>query len=123
MTVDTNILIAYLNNEAPVVEFLDEWFASGRTIFLPAAVTIELLSYTVWNDRERTYVRMFLDAGFVFIPIDQELSLRTAQIGRSVKIKTPDATIAATALFTRTPLLTRNVRDFKTVPDLAVQTL
>ncbi len=123
MTVDTNILIAYLNNETEVVGMLDDVFVSGATVFLPASVMIELLSFTKWSDRERTYVRLFLETGFYFVPIDHELSLLTAQICRQAGMKLPDATIAATALSTRTPLLTRNTRDFRNVTGLSVQTV
>jgi predicted nucleic acid-binding protein len=34
---------------------------------------------------------------------------------------TPDSAIAATALFTETQLITRNVRDFKHIPELALR--
>lgn len=123
MTIDTNILIAYLNNETEVVNTIDRLFANGTTLFLPASVMIELLSFTQWDDHERTYVRLFLDTGFYFVPMDQELSLLTARIRRQARIKLPDASIVATALFTRTPLLTHNVHDFRNIPDLTLQSV
>jgi predicted nucleic acid-binding protein len=36
-------------------------------------------------------------------------------------IKTPDSAIAAAALLTGTQLITRNVRDFKPIPELALR--
>lgn len=46
-----------------------------------------------------------------------------AEIRRTVKMKFPDAAIAATALYTRTPLVTRNQKDFKNVPTLSIVAL
>jgi predicted nucleic acid-binding protein len=45
---------------------------------------------------------------------------RAIEIRRSVRIKTPDAIIAATALIYRASLVTRNVHDFSVVAGLTV---
>ena len=123
MTVDTNILIAYLAGEESVVSFLNEHLQSGRALFLPATVQSELLSFSELTPQEVRAIDAFLSSGFVFVPVDQAVSRLAATIRRTIKIKMPDATIAATALLTNSPLLTRNVKDFKDVPRLAVLTV
>jgi len=40
------------------------------------------------------------------------------QLRQSTSLKIPDAIIAATALDLELPLMTRNIKDFKKVPDL-----
>jgi predicted nucleic acid-binding protein len=45
---------------------------------------------------------------------------RAIEIRRAVRLKTPDAIIAATALIYRATLVTRNVRDFSVVAELTV---
>jgi predicted nucleic acid-binding protein len=45
---------------------------------------------------------------------------RAIEIRRSVRVKTPDAIIAATALIYGASLVTRNVRDFTVVPELTL---
>ena len=40
---------------------------------------------------------------------------------RNGGLKTPDSAIAATAMLTKTTLLTRNVNDFRPIEDLKVQ--
>ena len=122
MTLDANILIAYLGEEK-VVAFVNRLIEEGRVLFLPSAVEIEILSFAQWKPEEVTEVADFLEKSFVFVPIDRHIARISAEIRRTIKIKTPDATIAATAFSTYTPLLTRNVRDFKKVPDLDLQTL
>lgn len=122
MVIDTNILIAYLDGEEKVVLLVNKLIEEGRILFLPSAVEIEILSFSKWNAEELHEVETFLEKAFVFMPIDRHISRVTAEIRRAIKIKTPDATIAATALSTYTPLLTRNVKDFKKVQNLTIQT-
>ena len=123
MTLDANILIAYLDGEEKVVVLVNRLIEEGRVVFLPAAVEIEVLSFAHWKPEEIAEVERFFEKSFVFVPIDRSIVRIAAKIRRSVKVKTPDATIAATALATYTPLLTRNVRDFKKISSLEIQTL
>lgn len=123
MTVDTNILIAYLDGEDAVVSAMHELLSEGRVLFLPATVHIVLLSYSQFTDREVRELENFLFSAFVYVPIGQEVARIASMIRRTVSVRTPDATIAATALLTKTPLLTRNVRDFKNIATLDVRTL
>ncbi len=120
MTLDTNILIAYLTGEPAVVAVLDEARARGIPLFLPAAVEAEFLSFSKWSVEQRRMMEKFLEENFIFIPLDRPLVRRAADLRARTKIKFADATIAATALFTNTPLATRNIRDFK---DIAALTL
>jgi hypothetical protein len=53
-------------------------------------------------------------------PIDDAVIERAIEIRRSVRIKIPDALVAATALIYEANLVTRNTGDFKNVPDLSV---
>jgi len=123
MTIDANILIAYLDGEEKIVAFINNLIETGQIIFLPATVEIEVLSFAQWKPEEVSEVERFLDKSFIFVPIDRNITRLTAKIRRNTKIKTPDATIAATALSTYTPLLTRNINDFKNIPDLDIQTI
>ena len=56
----------------------------------------------------------------------QEVSISTGiidvaiQLRRQVKIKVPDAIVAATALVEQADLITRNVSDFQRIPGLTV---
>ena len=120
MTIDTNILIAYLAGEDKVVKQLTSMKESGITIFLSAIVETEVLSFKDWEVGERLIVEKFLEENFTLITIDRTIARLTAKIRRETKIKFPDGAIAATAIFTRTPLITRNLKDFKQVKDLKI---
>ncbi|KKW22226.1 MAG: hypothetical protein UY62_C0009G0024 [Parcubacteria group bacterium GW2011_GWF2_50_9] len=123
MTFDTNILIAYLDKEEPAFSSCKRYKELGVPFILPAIVEAELLAYLHWSMEQRNAVERFLEDNFVFVPLDRAVARMTAEIRRQTRLKSPDAAIAATALFTNTPLVTRNVRDFKKVPGLQAMTL
>lgn len=118
MTLDTNILIPYLDDELSISLFLDEARKRGTPLFLPAAVEAEFLSFPSWAKDQRREMEKFLEENFLFVPLDRTIARIAASIRIKTKIKFADASIAATAIFTNTPLATRNVRDFKNVPKL-----
>jgi hypothetical protein len=60
----------------------------------------------------------FLEDSFTSMAFDRAIARITADIRRTATIKLPDAAIAATALYTHTPVVTRNQRDFKRIPSL-----
>ena len=120
MTVDANIIIAYLTGDATVVEVLSDWKKSGVPLFLSSVVEAEILSFADWTNEERGEVETFLEEHFVPIPFDRTVARLAATIRRTTRIKLPDAAIAATALFTGSSLVTRNIRDFRRISKLTI---
>ena len=120
MTVDTNIVIAYLAGEKIVVRALSEWKEAGLPLLLPSVVETEVLSFSGLPYAEQARTEQFLESEFLFIPLDRSLARVAAHIRRTRRIKTPDSIVAATAIASGTSLVTRNVRDFRNVPGLTV---
>ncbi|TSC56016.1 MAG: PilT protein domain protein [Parcubacteria group bacterium Greene0714_21] len=120
MTIDANIAIAFLGGDTLVVSELSKWREEGLPLFLSTVAETEILSFSHWTSQERIATEQFLEQNFTSIPFDRNLSRIAASIRRDVKIRFPDAAIAATALFTHTPLVTRNQRDFKRIPNLRI---
>lgn len=60
-------------------------------------------------------------AAFREIDVDQAIAELAGRLRRTVRIRTPDALIAATALAGGLALVTRNIRDFESVPDLSLR--
>jgi predicted nucleic acid-binding protein len=118
MTIDSNIVIAFLGGEDRVVAILSTWKEEGIPLFLPTIVESEVLSFAGWTDEEQRATERFLEDTFASVPFDRSIARMAAAVRRGGKIKFPDAAIAATALFTHTPLVTRNQQDFKHVPNL-----
>jgi len=77
---------------------------------------IEVLSYN--PDREDNYQALveFFEASSIF-ELDHEIVNLTIETRQTNKIKLPDAIIAATAKANKMTLITRNIKDFKNIPD------
>jgi len=79
---------------------------------------IELLSYN-GTPAEMQVLTDFIEASNVQL-LTEPVVLKTIEIRQQVKIKLPDAIIAATALAHQLTLVSRNTDDFKNVPGLTV---
>jgi predicted nucleic acid-binding protein len=55
------------------------------------------------------------------IPVDSRIAKITGFLRRNMNIRIADGLIAATALITRSILLTRNAKDFNKIPNLKVE--
>jgi len=104
--IDTNILITYLNGEAPqhVHEIIEKLI---RTSFTVSVITkMELLGFRGYSDGEFLTANNFLSHAKV-------LSLIPGIVEKTIKL--PDAIIAATALCHCLILVTHNFADFEKI--------
>ncbi len=122
MIPDTNIVIAHLLGEEVVVQAFIEWKRNG-TLFLPTVVESEVLSFSKWDGAERSTTEQFLIENFISVPFDRSIAYVAADIRRTVRIKFPDAAVAASALHLHVPLITRNIKDFGRIPNLDLRTI
>ena len=77
----------------------------------------ELLSYKGLSDQEIIDMNELLKS-FSLVAVDSNIAKIAGEIRRKYRLKTPDALIAATAIFTGSVLVTRNVKDFKKIKEL-----
>ena len=120
-TLDTNAIIYYLDRDPAVVVLLDRLFDNVDATFYVSTVTeLELYSYPDLNDEEEAAITRLLTDMFV-VPLDSRLARYAGYLRRLYRLKTPDSAIAATAMLTKTTLLTRNMDDFQQIEDLKVQ--
>lgn len=118
MTLDTNILIAYLNGEASVVVGVSDWVRDGRALFISSVSVAEVLAQPGLGPSELDRARRFLRV-FISIPFDDALAEQAAFLRRMYRLGLPDAAIAATALTRGVPLVTRD-RQFRRVREITV---
>src|ERR1700748_2505517 len=107
---DTNFLIAIHEGKQHVEPFLD----SAPVVSVISE--IELLGWPKITDNEKELLRALLDDCFIF-ELTADIRKIAIEIRQQVKIKTPDAIVAATAKYLQIPLVT-SATDFKKVPDL-----
>ena len=118
-TLDTNAIIYYLKDDTDAVTILNDIFTQNTPLYISAITEIELFGFSKLSDHEVEQIEAILRT-VAIIPVDSRIARTAGFIRRSYHINIADCTIAATALFTGTTLLTRNIRDFRKIPNLSV---
>jgi tRNA(fMet)-specific endonuclease VapC len=115
---DTNILIEFYKNNAPITAVLR---AIGPENLAISAVTAAELYYGALNQQELRQIKAhlgLLNTYHITLPISNRfLALMEAYV-LSHKLSLPDALIAATALDHDVELYTLNRKDFRYIPEL-----
>jgi len=116
-TFDTNAIIYYLKDEPKAFPVLKKILKLEVPIFISTISLIELLGYPDLNDLEKMAIETLIQS-LNIVPVDLTIARLAAKLRHLYFSKIPDSVIAATALFTGTTLVTRNIRDFKRIPNL-----
>ena len=123
MIIDTNILIDFVSGDEQIIQVVRDWRERGVALFISTIVEAEFLSFSKMVGETRQLAIQFLEENFISVPFDRPIARLAADVRQTTNIKFPDAGIAATALFTHTPLVTRNVKDFRRVLGLQILSL
>ena len=115
---DTNILIEAAGNTAPAIAALKRAVLSDWVGY-SAITRLELFGYPSLTSAEEA-VLVLLVGELEEVVVTSVVIDRAIQIRKSIRIKVPDAIIAATALEMTAVLVTRNESDFKAVGGLTV---
>jgi predicted nucleic acid-binding protein len=107
---DTNFLIAIHEGKEYVEPFLD------GSLIISVISEIELLGWHKLKPEEKHLLRLLLDDCIIF-ELTAEIRKLAIEIKQQIKIKTPDAIIAATSRYLQLPLVTSD-KDFKTIPGI-----
>lgn len=120
MTIDTNIVIAHLAGDTAVQSEFVRLKRMGISLILPAVVEMETLAYPNLTPAETRTIVSYFDETYTSIPLDRAIAQIGGSLRRQYRIPFADAAIAATALYTNTPLITRNTKDFEKIPSLRI---
>ena len=116
---DTNAIIYYCVDEPAAVSKLQP-ILLVNTVIVPSMVVVELWSGRRTQQKEITNIETFLETVLV-MPLDMSIAKSAGILRRDRGLSIGDSIIAATALATGATLLTRNIRDFKKVPNLILK--
>ena len=117
--VDTNIFVYHLAEEEAVKLFFQTVNQLEDILFYSFITRIELLGFSDLTDSQSRRINILLTQ-FEKIEMNKEIENITIWLRTKNKIKIPDAIIAASALYTKSILVTRNVGDFKNINELEV---
>ncbi len=92
------------------------------SIYISTVTEVELFGYPWITEVEASQIEKILET-ISIIPLDSRVARMAAKIRQFYKLKTADSVIAATALFTGSVLVTRNIKDFLKVTGLRTRSL
>jgi predicted nucleic acid-binding protein len=117
---DSNVLIDALAGLPHGVRVLREARRRSEVSVVYSSITrIEVLGFPNLTEQEEAAIRRLLNE-FEEVPISNAVIERTIQIRKSIRIKIPDALIAASAECSQAVVVTRNTGDFQRVAGLTV---
>jgi len=117
---DTNAIIYYTDDEPAAVAALEPLFAANPPIYISTLTELELFSHAAMTEEDAMRLETFLDAVHV-LPLTSQIARIAGDLRRAhAGLKAFDSGIAATALFTHSQLITRNIRDFRDIDGLSL---
>jgi|SRR6266850_1027912 len=119
---DTNVLIYYSKNESDVITTVEDIYKENKPIYISAITEAEFFSYANLVDEEVEKIEAFLET-ISIVSFESRLARLSGLIRRTYHLELADSAIAATALFTGSTLVTRNVSDFKRVDGLRIRAI
>ena len=116
---DSNTVIDYIAGLYP--DKTEQWLNQliDEEINVSIITKIEVLSFDPDKDDNYTVLVDFFEASNL-LELTNDIVNKTIQIRQKQKIKLPDAVIASTALVNGLALVSRNTKDFKSIPNLEV---
>ena len=113
---DSNVIIGYLAGKIPSSGME---IVSGIVNDIPNISVISQIEVLRFNDtpENEAILEEFINISKIY-PLSNNVVERTIKLCKQIKIKLPDAIIAATALSEGFTMVTRNINDFIKIPDL-----
>lgn len=108
---DTNPLIFLLDGNREVAEYLDE-----KQVWISVISELELFGKSGLTNAEINEINLLLENCFI-AELTPQIKGLVKDLMQRLRIKLPDAIIAATALYLDLPLLTADA-GFKNIPDI-----
>jgi predicted nucleic acid-binding protein len=90
-----------------VVDQLLRWRTGNARFFISVISEIEILAFPRLTEEEESKIRRFLQE-FTVISLDSQLAKLVAEIRRGSKLKLGDSIVVATALLTKSVLITQD---------------
>ena len=107
LTLDTNVIIYFLNGDSVVVDKLNLLRDKGASFIISTVTVAEILSYDRLTTTDLEIIKSFL-LNFLIISVDLNIAKIAGKIRRSNKIKLGDALITATAMSQLSSLVTND---------------
>lgn len=114
---DTNTAIYFLNGQLTANGFIFVLSAIKEDCNIYVISKMELLGWQAPNQNDELKIRNFVTDCIVY-PLSDDVVEKTIELRKKLKIKLPDAIIAATAIVYSLTLISRNDKDFEKIIEL-----
>lgn len=121
-TLDTNIVIALFQGDAAVEAAIRSWHQAGTPMITSTITLTELLAFPGITEAEEERLKAFLQTTRT-VSVGWRIAELAGHIRRTYRVKIGDSLIAATAWHENTVLVTRNVRDFRRIKEVFVESV
>ena len=121
-TLDTNIIIYFLKGQSEIVKLLQNKIYQSAHFFISTITEAELLSYPEMTSDELAKIDNILKT-LSIIPVDSQIARLSGFFKRKYNISLPDAIIAATGYLTNSTILTKNIKDFKNIQEITIESV
>ncbi len=111
IVLDTNIVLYLLNGDDELTSILN-----NMQLFVSVITEIELLGYHGISVDDKNKIKYFLSE-CTLVPLNNEIKNISIDLKQTLKIKTPDAIVAATSIYNQIPLITSD-KGFEKIQDL-----
>jgi predicted nucleic acid-binding protein len=111
IVLDTNIVLYLLNGNDELATILNE-----MQLYVSVITEIELLCYHEISIDDKIKIKYFLSE-CIIVPLNDEIKNLCIAIKQTLKVKTPDAIVAATSIYNQIPLITSD-KGFEKIKDL-----
>ena len=112
---DSNIVIGVVNNQADLQESI-----GNGIVYISAVTVMELYALAGTGVEEERRIDAALALTNI-LPVTPAIARCAGILSRTRRRNKPDLLIAATALEEQLILVTKNLRDFRSIPELKVQ--
>ena len=109
LTLDSNILISYLNADAAIVKCVEKWRKKRIKFVISALSEVEVLSLSELTESDIRKIERLLRE-FTIVNLDSQIGRIAAEIRRTYLLGLGDSVIAATAKITNSVLATQDKR-------------
>jgi predicted nucleic acid-binding protein len=121
--IDSDVLIDYWRQHAPTVTLLEQLERESGGVLSISLITVAeaFAGASTRNAHVRSIVEAVLQHMRILAPT-YDIAVRAGELRRDHSLAITDALIAATALAHSLTLITRNMKHYQNVPDLALRT-
>lgn len=106
-----------MKEDKDAVAIIEDILAKNAPVYISSLTEAELFSFSNLENQEIEKIENILKT-LAVIPVDSRIARIAGMIRSKYKTDLADSIIAATAMFTGTSLITRNIKDFKNIPNV-----